>query len=207
MCECQADQQEGRVYVCREMSIHNVGQHTDSTDCGYFAGYAVKAYHDSGSDNPFRATMSRHQVYDARNRIEPTTTRTFTASHQLAAIEAGRYMATIGMGGYDLRAISLTSPRRAYLSIIPDLCRDKNGILFPSFQTNHWYSLVAAFDNGYFIYDPSPRNRGGDPEEHLAAYTLDNEEDLGNLDTFFGMARPGIVCLAQTEGADEGEWE
>jgi len=78
MCDCQADQREGRVYVCRPQSIDNVGQDTRSNDCGYFAGYAIKAYHDSGRNNPRNATMSRGQVYDARNVAAGTTTRTFS---------------------------------------------------------------------------------------------------------------------------------
>ena len=209
MCDVQCDDTEGRVYLCRPQSIDNVGQDPRSSDCGYFAGYAIKTYHDSGSDNPRDATMSRGQVYDARNVSAGTTTRTFSTTSSLQPDNAGRYLATLGLGGYAARQISLR-PDRAYLRIVPDLCRDRNGIMFPSLGVGHWYSLVAVHNNRFWIYDPTPRQTRGDTEYHLATFDLSNEEHLENLDQFFGMARPCIVCVARSSGStgeEDGEWE
>ena len=204
MSDIQCGDPEGTVYVCEAQSIDQVGQDPRSSDCGYFAGYAIKAYHDRGGGHPRRATMSRYEVYGARNVVAGTTTRTFSTTSSLQPDNAGRYMASIGCGGYDRRNISLR-PDRAYLRIVPDLCRDGNGIMFPSIGVGHWYSVVAVHNNRFYLYDPTPRRTGGDTEYHLASFDISNEQHLSSLDHFFGAARPCIVSIARSSGSTGGD--
>lgn len=204
MSDVQCGEPEGRVYICEVESIDRVGQDSRSGDCGYFAGYAIKAYHDVGSGHPSQATMNRYQVYGARNVVTGETTRTFSTRSSLQPSNAGRYMASIGMGGYDQRSLSILQSR-AYLTVVPDLCRSGNGIMFYALLAGggHWYALITEHNNRYYFYDPTPRRVVGDTEYHLNRYNLSSEADLSSLDSFFSGCM-GMVSVAPSAGGAGG---
>lgn len=173
MCEAQTGE-TGVGYVYERRSIQDIGQHNPSTDCGYFSGYAMKAYKDANR-NIGQARMSREEVYLARNAYNPRYTTLDHGSDPHGGLARGRavgYLASLGITGYQSHsvggelAVEDRHGQPAFRRIIGEALERHGhyGVMLPygeGIQPGHWIVILQRHRNMWLCYDPSdPEGQG-----------------------------------------------
>ena len=154
--------------IQRESPLAALCQHDSSTDCGYFAGWALKILHRSSAQalaSGAGRQTSRLQVYEAReNALPGAPTRILTHRHgcDLPPGNAATYLTNrqtgLGLPRYAMRLFgTVIDHRQPFDGVLQFLPAAGNfGILYafsPGSGPGHWMAILRKRPGGLLVYD------------------------------------------------------
>ena len=190
--------------IQRDSPLAALCQHDPSTDCGYFAGWALKILHRSSAQALARAAgpgTSRLQVYEAReNALPGAPTRVLTHRHNsdLPPGNAATFLTNrqtgLGLPRYARRqfsnVIDHNQPFDGMLRFLPP--SGNFGILY-AFSSGsgpgHWMAILGKRPRGLLVYDSS-----GFGHRHLGWC------DPAEFNRLYGGRHATSQCLIATVG-------